>query len=118
MRISSCRVNQIAHLIKQYCNTDEDSISEIQARVWETMRKGTYRLRYDTQERLVGYADYDLSLDGILHVRKILGLTPGVLASLASELKQTLPWKRLILYRAKYATWRQHGRPWRSHVLA
>ena len=113
MKIPYCQVKRIATLIQQQCNLDGDSIVVIQARVWETMRKGTYRLRYNTQEEIVGYADYDLTPDGIVHVRKIVALQPGVLLSMVSELKRTLPWKRVMLYRAKYKEWRHHGRPWR-----
>jgi len=117
MKIPYYQVKQIATLIEQHCNVDQDSPMTIQARVWETMRKGTYRVRYDTQERLVGYVDYDLTDDGIVHVRKIIALASGVLAALVADLKSTLPWKRVFLYRAKYHVWRHHGRPWRmSHV--
>ena len=117
MSIIDSQVKTIVNLLWQYCNVDRASLSELQSMVQEMVQRGTYRVRYDTQERLIGYCDYDLTEDGMLHVRKIVGLKPGVLTSLASELKRTLPWKLVLFFRAKLAAWRHHARPWRiSHV--
>ena len=110
MSISHHQVQEIALLLQRHCNVGQESLAELQSRVWEILRRGTYRLRYDTQERLIGYCDYDLTEDGMLHVRKIIGLRPGVLRSMVSDVKHSLPWKRVFFYRAKYRIWRHYGR--------
>lgn len=111
-------LNTLAVLILERCNTDKDSITVIQQRLYVTLRRGTYAIRFNDQEQIVGWCDYDCSSDGMLHIRKILALQPGVLTSLVQELKARVPWKRVFFYRSKYDTWRHHGRPWFKASLA
>lgn len=109
----------LVEFIQCHCNRDGDSPSLIRQRLWETRKRKTYLVRYDTQERLVGFCDYDISYDGIVHLRKIIALQPGVLALMVNELKHSLPWKRVYFYRSKYKSWKHHGKPWRlRHAMA
>ena len=104
-------VDVLAPLIAQHCNADRDSLPMIRQRLYDTLKRGTYRVRFDEQERLIGYCDYDCSYDGIVHVRKMIALRPHILRSLVRELKTTVPWTRMYLYRAKYQQWRHHAKP-------
>jgi len=118
MRISQQFIAALAVLLHQRCNVDENSLSMIQQRLWQTVRLGTYRLRFNAREEIIGFCDYDCSEDGIVHVRKLLALSPGIITSLVSDLKHTLPWKRVFFYRAKYRKWKHHSRPRRiPHAL-
>lgn len=112
-------LDALVALVQKHCNYDGDSPGLIRQRLWQTRRRWTYLVRYDTQERLVGFCDYDMSHDGIVHLRKIIALQPGVLASMVRELKTTLNWKQVYFYRSKYAKWKHHGKPWRlRHAMA
>ncbi len=109
-------MDELTMLIDRHCNNDGDTLSLIRQRLYDTMKRGTYRLRYNTQEHIIGYIDYDISCDGIVHVRKIIALRPGIITSLVRQLKDELPWKRMFCYRAKYNEWRHKRRV--SYALA
>lgn len=109
-------MDELVTLIDRHCNNDGDTLALIRQRLYETMKRRTYRLRYDTQEQIIGYLDYDLSDDAILHIRKIIALKPGVLVSMVRKLKGELDWKRVFWYRAKSSKWIHRRRV--SHALA
>ena len=98
-------MDELTMLIDKHCNNDGDTLSLIRQRLYDTMKQGTYRLKYDTRECIIGYLDYDLSYDGIVHVRKIIALKPRVITSLIRQLRDELPWKRVFWYRAKSDKW-------------
>ncbi len=103
------QLDKISELISKHCNVDGDSLPIIRRRVRETLSKGTYLVRYH-RDKMVGYVDYDITHDGIVHVRKLIALQPGLITDMVNTLKRTLPWKRMFCYRAKYQAWHHHRR--------
>ena len=100
----------LARLIASRCNAARESLPQIRRRLYDTLRRGTYLVRYDGAGQLVGYADYDIRHGTIVHVRKLIALAPGVMRKLVTTLKTTLPWTRMFCYRAKYRRWSHHRR--------
>jgi|SRR3990167_8089112 len=110
---------ELTTLIAQRCNRDGDSLPMIRQRLYDTFKRRTYVVRFDSTEHLIGWLDYDITFDGLVHVRKIIARSPGVLTSMVGELKARLPWKRVYFYRAKLNRWRHHGNPWSlRHAMA
>ena len=110
--------DHLTYLIATRCNHDGDFLPMIRQRLYETRKRNTYRLRVDAQGRVVGFVDYDISHDGIVHLRKLIASSPGILWAMVRDLKSSLSWKRVYFYRALRG-WRHHGKPWNlRHALA
>mgnify|MGYP001614705467 CR=1 FL=1 len=103
-------VDELTTFVHRYCNSFQKPWDYLRERVQGRVDRQTYLVRRTAAGALCGYLDYDLTHDGILHVRKVIALQPGLLRGLVREVKTTVPWRRVYFWRAKWQSWRHHRR--------
>src|SRR3990167_11195316 len=112
-------LDELTTLIATHCNHDKQTPPQIRQRLHDTFKTETYLVRRDAEGQVIGYLDYSISWDGLVHIRKLIALRPGLIWSMVRELRRLLPWKQVYFRRDKYVQdskqgWRHHGKPWRA----